>query len=318
VANGKVIIGVSSNCDTPFVQGQVRAYRADTGALLWVHKTIPDGFVGAGDWYDAAVDASGNVYVSTGSTTDAIASAHPNTTPGFEQYSILKLDGNTGALIWKAPAPAYLGDPDYGTSPILFNGGGVDLVGAWNKDGWFRTFRQDNGAEVWQALVGSHQFETDTALSGGGVFWHGRLFVVSNNTNVGGTWSGAPGLWAPQNGLPVPGSIRELDPETGALVRHNGAAFEIGLPANVMGPCSINGNGILVCAGGQLLHADPAAHNNGLYIVDTTATTPGILAHLEDRDAQGNTQNIGEFSQPIQEFGSIIAANILYLTKWGQ
>jgi hypothetical protein len=31
VANGKVIIGVSSNCDTPFVQGKVIAFNGDNG-----------------------------------------------------------------------------------------------------------------------------------------------------------------------------------------------------------------------------------------------------------------------------------------------
>ena len=41
VVNGKVIIGVSSNCDTPFTQGQVRAYDANTGALLWGAQDDP-------------------------------------------------------------------------------------------------------------------------------------------------------------------------------------------------------------------------------------------------------------------------------------
>jgi hypothetical protein len=67
---------------SPFVQGQVRAHDAGNGNLLWSHKTIPDGFVGAGDWYDAAVDGAGDVYATTGSTTDSTASAHPNTTEG--------------------------------------------------------------------------------------------------------------------------------------------------------------------------------------------------------------------------------------------
>ena len=44
VAGNKVIVGISSNCDTPFVQGQVRAYDTATGRLLWTHKTIPDGY----------------------------------------------------------------------------------------------------------------------------------------------------------------------------------------------------------------------------------------------------------------------------------
>jgi len=101
-------------------------------------------------------------------------------------------------------------------------------------------------------------------------------------------------------------------------VRRSGVPFEIGVPADVMGPCSINAMGILVCAGGQLSGADIAnGHNNGLYIVDTNAPTPGILAHLEDRNGSNATQNYGEFSQPIQKSGSIIAANNFFLMRWG-
>jgi outer membrane protein assembly factor BamB len=318
VENGKVIVGVSSNCDTPFVQGQVRAYDAGTGALLWVHKTIPDGFAGAGDWYDAAVDDAGDVYVTTGSTYDATAAAHPNTTPGFEQYSLLKLDGDTGRLLWKAPAPEYVGDPDYATSPILFRGGGLDLVGGFNKDGWFRTYRRDTGAEVWQAYVGSHQYAPDAALAGGGVFDGTRLFVVSNATRTGGSWTQPlPGVWVPSGGVATPGSIRELNPRTGALMSRKGAPFEIPLPADAMGPCSLNGNGILVCAGGRLVDPDPAGHDNGLYVVDTNAVA-GVLRHLEDRPNGVDTINYGEFSEPVQEWGAILAANNDALVKWGQ
>ena len=113
------------------------------------------------------------------------------------------------------------------------------------------------------------------------------------------------------------GSIRELDPATGALVERGGEPFEIGLPVNIMGPCSINGHGILVCAGGNLqTPAVGTAHDNGLYVIDTNAPTPKVLRHLEDRNAAGATQNYGQFAQPIQENGAIIAANTAYLTKW--
>jgi outer membrane protein assembly factor BamB len=320
VAGTKVIVGISSNCDVPFVQGQVRAYDTATGRLLWTHKTMPDGFAGAGDWYDAAVDAAGDVYVTTGSTYDDVAAAHPNTTPGFEQYSILKLKGTTGALVWKAPAPQYLGDPDYGTSPILFDGGGVGLVGAWNKDGWFRAYRRDTGAFAWQARIGSPGTRTDNALAGGAVSDGHRLFVASNATSVGGTWTQTSARhWEPVGGTSVPGSVRELDPATGALVARGGRPFEIGLPVNVMGPCSLNGRGILVCAGGDLEQADIYnGHDNGLYVIDTAATVPSVIRHLQDRNGDGHTENWGEFAQPVQEFGGILAANTAYLTKWGQ
>ncbi len=117
----------------------------------------------------------------------------------------------------------------------------------------------------------------------------------------------------------MPGSVRELDPATGALVNRNGHRFEIGLPVNIMGPCSINGNGILVCAGGNLEQPDVyAAHDNGLYVIDTNAAVPGVIRHLQDRNGSGNTENWGEFAQPVQEFGAILAANNAYLVKWGQ
>ena len=312
VANGKVIVGVSSNCDTPFVQGQVRAYDQGSGTLLWVHKTVPDGFVGAGDWYDAAVDGSGNVYVSTGSTTDAQAAAHPNTTPGFEQYSIVKLDGGNGNMVWKAPAPKHTGDPDYASSPILFQGNGVDLVGATNKDGWFRAYRQDSGAELWQALVGSADSNGFTSALAGGVWDGSRLFIASNATRTGGTWAQfLPGVWSPTGGSPAFGSVRALDPATGALLSVGGQPFELPLPSNILGPCTMNGNLVLICAGGHISGPDLSGHDNGLFVIDSTKP-PWVLRHLED------VRNFGEFPQPVQENGAILAASTDALVKWGQ
>jgi outer membrane protein assembly factor BamB len=316
VFNNKVVIGISSNCDTPFVQGQVRAYNATSGALLWTHKTIPDGFVGAGDWYDAAVDASGNVYVSTGSTTDSVAKAHPNTTAGFEQYSLLKLNGTTGQLIWKAPAPQIANDPDYASSPILFSGGGVALVGATNKDGWFRVYRQDTGAKVWEALVGTATSDGGSSPLSGGVWNNSALFVMGNASSTGGVWThngsacveSFPSCYAPVGGTSVAGVIRRLNPATGALVSVGGRPFELALPSNPLAPCTINGNSILVCAGGQNAST---GHNKGLFVVDTTKAA-AILRHLED------TVNTGEFGQPAQENGAILSASNAALIKWGQ
>jgi hypothetical protein len=111
-------------------------------------------------------------------------------------------------------------------------------------------------------------------------------------------------------GTSFPGSIRQLDPATGDLAKVGGVPFELGLPSNPLGPCTINGNGILVCAGGKL-GAVLTNHDNGLFLVDTTQP-PAILRHLED------TKNFGEFAQPVQENGAILAANTDALSKWAQ
>ncbi|MDQ1459162.1 MAG: hypothetical protein QOI08_646, partial [Actinomycetota bacterium] len=279
-------------------------------------KTIPDGFVGAGDWYDAAVDTSGNVYVTTGSTTNAVAQAHPNTTAGFEQYSLLKLNGTTGNLMWKAPAPQFANDPDYASSPILFDGGGVALVGATNKDGWFRAYRQDNGNKVWQAFVGTSNADGGSSSLSGGVWNNSALFVMGNATLTGGVWThngstcveSFPNCYAPVGGSSAAGAIRRLNPADGSLISVGGRPFELALPSNPLAPCTLNGNSILVCAGGE----NPSTgHNKGLFVVDTTKAA-AILRHLED------TVNAGEFGQPVQENGAILSASDAALVKWGQ
>jgi hypothetical protein len=111
-------------------------------------------------------------------------------------------------------------------------------------------------------------------------------------------------------GTSVPGSIRQLDPATGDIASVGGVRFELGLPSNPLGPCSNNGNGILVCAGGHL-GAVLTAHDNGLFLVDTTQP-PAVLRQLED------VKNFGGFGQPAQENGAILAANTDALSKWAQ
>jgi hypothetical protein len=272
---------------------------------------VPDGFVGAEDWYDAAVDAAGDVYVSTGSVTTTQARAHPNTEPGFEQYSLLKIDGRNGSLIWKAPAPRISGDPDYASSAILFTGNGVDLVGATNKDGWFRAYRRTNGTLTWQALVGTFNEDGAHAALSGGVWDGSRLFVASNATQTGGTCTQYPiGAWTPVGGSPAAGSVRALDPATGALVAvRSGQPYELALPSNVLAPCSMNTNLMLVCAGGKLGNIDLTGHENGLFVMDTTKA-PAVLCHRED------VRNFGAFSQPALEHGAILTANTEAFIKW--
>ena len=92
-------------------------------------------------------------------------------------------------------------------------------------------------------------------------------------------------------------------PATGALIA------ELPLPSNILGPCTMNANLLLVCAGGHLAGPDLAGHDNGLFIVDTTKPL-WILRHLED------ARNFGQFPQPVQENGAILAANTDALAKW--
>jgi hypothetical protein len=190
------------------------------------------------------------------------------------------------------------------------------LVGATNKDGWFRVYRQDNGAKVWEARVGTATSDGGSSSLSGGVWNNSALFVMGNASSTGGVWThngsacveSFPNCYAPVGGTSVAGVIRRLNPASGALVSVGGRPFELALPSNPLAPCTVNANGILVCAGGQ----DPSTgHNKGLFVVDTTKAA-SILRHLED------TVNAGEFGQPAQENGAILSASNSALIKWGQ
>lgn len=209
LAHGRVYIGITSNCDTPFVRGGVKAFDQETGALLATGWTMPAGYVGAGVWTSVAVDAD-SVYLTTGSTTSPVQQAHPPTVGNdFDQYSMVKLDATTLAVTGKWPAPlTTTGDPDFGSSPILFpalvNGTSTRMVGACNKDGVFYALRADTMQLVWSRRVGLGSDAGETGCLSGGVWDGSRLFVAGNTTTIAGQ--------------SVPGSVRQLDPATGAVV----------------------------------------------------------------------------------------------------
>ena len=286
--------------------------------MTWTHSTIPSGFVGAGVWTDPAVDQAGDVWAATGSTDDATNAAHPNTTSGFEQYSVIKLSAADGSLLCKAPAPpAPNGDPDFASSPIFFSGtvGGVanvPLVGATNKDGWFRAYRQSDCSTAWQAQIGTSTSDGQAAALAGGVWDGTHLFVAGNATTTGGQWvQTAPGVWSESNGVAANGSVRELDPGTGALVTVNGHPFEIPLPSIVLGPCTLNGSGLLFCSGGNFEPVNPSGNDAGVFVIDINAAVPGVLARLHD------VANFPAFGQLAVEGGHIIQANSDALVLWG-
>ena len=222
--NGRVYVGISSQCDTPFVRGGVKSYDMATGAPVATFWTLPSGYVGAGVWTSVAADATG-VYITTGSTYPRIQSAHPPTpTNAFDQYSMVRLDPGTLHVLGKWAAPnRRLGDPDFGSSPVLFaatiQAKRVPMVGACNKDGYFYAVRSDTMQLVWSRLVGTPSSDGTSACFSGGVWDGTQLFVAGNTTTV--------------HGVKVPGSVRKLDPATGTI------RWEIPLTANPLGSGSM-------------------------------------------------------------------------------
>jgi outer membrane protein assembly factor BamB len=274
VINGRVYVGISSQCATPPVRGGVKAFQQATGAPIATYFSVPDGVVGASVWSSVAVSTSGDVLVTTG------APGQPQ--PG-DSWSVVRLDGQTLAKldIWTVPQSELVPDSDFGGSPTIFqaNLGGTitPMVGACNKNGKYYALRIDNLAAgpVWTFQAGNPWNdplgEAGGGVSGGGqciaaAIWDGsRLFVASNATMIGDVSFG--------------GSIRELDPATGAVI------WNTGLPDAVYGSPSLNGAGVIALA-----TYDEGPGQTAAYLID--ASNGSILKTI-------STSNVSTFAQPV-------------------
>jgi outer membrane protein assembly factor BamB len=272
-----VYIGVSSDCDNPFIPGQVVAFDQISGALVGRYTTMPaqtdpqranhgpdfpptNNYVGAGVWTSPAVDGT-SVYVTTASTYDDTNTAHPpRDDNAFDQYSVLKLDAATLTRTGKfaVPQPENVGDPDWGSSPVLFDatigGQSVPMVGGCNKDGNFYALRRDTMRPVWAVHVGLGQPAGELACLSGAIWDGSRLFVVGNDTTIGGSWvkttSTSPSgyswpFYTPSGGAAAVGAIRQLDPATG-IPTSGHPYWEHPFRSRVLGACSMNGNKDLI------------------------------------------------------------------------
>jgi outer membrane protein assembly factor BamB len=268
VANGRVYIGLTSQCDNPLTRGGVREFDQATGDTLATYWAVPAGVVGGGVWSSVAA-TSDAVYATTGTPPPQ---GQP---PGTDSVSIVRLDPTTLQRLdkWSVTLNPPGADQDFGASPVVFTttigGQATELVGAMNKNGVFYAWRSHDLAAgpVWQYKVDSPVTPSIPAA-----VWDGsRLFVSGNQTTI--------------DGVTYSGSIRELDPSTGALI------WETGLQGAVLGTPSLNGSGVLAVATYDSLKGVPIkGAANATYLIN--AATGAILARY-------STNNDVEFAQPI-------------------
>jgi len=208
VANGKIYIGVASNCEDPLVRGGVIGYDQATGKKFAEFYTVPGGNVGGGVWSSVAVDSSGDVYATTGDEQS-----------GARHYtdSIVKLNGTTLAPIRSFPA----GGP-FGGSPAIFGA----YVGACSKNGVFYAVRRSTMTLAWQQQIGTRYAQAPAAECNAAAVYNGsEIFLAGTGTTIDGT--------------PYRGSVQERNPATGALV------WESGLPEGATGSPSMDGGGVI-------------------------------------------------------------------------
>lgn len=224
VYGGHAYVGTSSLCDSPLVQGKLLRVNIATHQIDNVWKIVADGQVGGTIWTTPVVDPARNaVFVTTGTRPDP-----------SERYAeaIVSLDATTLAVksYWALPLDDPTPDADWGTSPTLFtDSGGRQLVAAVSKNGFLYAFRRDDlsAGPVWQTQIaeGGGCPNCGDGSASNGVFDGQRLYFAGGRTTIAGRAHG--------------GSVRAIDPATGAII------WELGLPSEVLGALSI-ANGMLV------------------------------------------------------------------------
>jgi outer membrane protein assembly factor BamB len=208
VGNGHVYIGISSFGDCPLIHGRVDMLDQTTGAILAVHQTTTNHYVGNSVWSKLALDPmTGTVIYDTGngSTSDA------------ENDAIVMLDWNTLAVepngIFQIPlADQQTGDSDFGAACMIVSdvGQGQRGVICHNKNTTLYALRLANptsGSRLQWSLklgLGGESPEYDEADITSGAFDGRYAYFATTKTTL--------------NGVTYPGAIYAIDPTTGTPV----------------------------------------------------------------------------------------------------
>jgi outer membrane protein assembly factor BamB len=146
--------------------GRALAFDAKTGEQLWAFDTTDepasDDTPSGGAWNTPLVDDEGNVYYSV--ANGYYSHNSPKSTQNERLYtnSLVKLDGETGELLWYYQAlPNDFWDWDLHLSPVLADNDGEELVVTGGKLGYVIAVDPETGDEVWKTAVGTHNGHDD-------------------------------------------------------------------------------------------------------------------------------------------------------------
>ena len=203
VVGGKIYVGMTSAC-SDLIRGGVLQFNQHTGKRLHTWYAVPAGKVGTSVWTSQAGDGT-NVWVTTGNPD-------PNAGQVYDAFSIVRLSASDLTKVdkWTTPTPIN-DDLDFGGSPSFvtatINGVSTQMVGACNKNGNFYMFKRNNLAAgpIWQRQVGAVGGTLQGACVTSPAFDSAQnaIWVAGNQTTI--------------NGVTAQGSIRKLDPATGAI-----------------------------------------------------------------------------------------------------
>jgi len=151
VSDGKVYVGVADNGDSPIQRGRLVAVNVQTGALVGTFSFTASGPPrGGGIWSSPAADDD-EVFVTTGNGCRPINGGCATEPPANHALSMLKLNGSTGAVLWKLqPVPWSLdADPDWAGTPLVAHTSCGSLTSATMKDGYTHAVHTKTGGLAW-------------------------------------------------------------------------------------------------------------------------------------------------------------------------
>jgi outer membrane protein assembly factor BamB len=245
-------IGVSSNCDSPLVQGLLMQVNLATHQVVHTFALVPSGSVGGGIWTSPAVDPTANrIFMTTGTIVTSDSAANQKYSEAIVEVdatNVCSLGCGTAIDSWQLPANQRTTDSDWGTTPTIFSDGTRNLVGAINKNGFVYALDRSNlsAGPVWTAQVAiAGQCPTcgDGSVSSM-AFAAGTLFAAGGHTTVGG--------------VNYNGSVRAIDPATGNFRWEHGAS-------GVVIPALAYDNGLVIDGAGSTLEVLNAGNGSRLY-----------------------------------------------------
>jgi len=237
VANGKIYIGVASNCDDPLIPGELIGYDQASGKKFAQFYTVPKGSVGGSIWSSVAVAPDGDVFATTGNGPEGSATSQ------LLAYSesILKFSPTLKLLgQFQVPASQVTYDADFGASPVLFG----RYAGACDKNGIFYVVNQATMKLAWEKTV-SGPTGPITGCIAAAVYNGHDLYIGGLSVTI--------------DGVSYRGSIQERNPADGAL------RWETGLPNGVIGSPTMDGGGVIAVG-----TYDISAAPNATYLVDAS------------------------------------------------
>jgi polyvinyl alcohol dehydrogenase (cytochrome) len=150
IYRNSLYVGIASLTDCPLVRGGLARIPLDDPAHPLIRYLVPEGHLGAGVWSTPAIDElNGIVYITTGN------GAARDAKRGAFGSALLALDAGTLEIrsYFFMPATSEATDPDWGSSPLLFEAAGQPLVAANGKNGVLYVLRRPDLSLLWSSKI---------------------------------------------------------------------------------------------------------------------------------------------------------------------